>query len=79
MPSPYEIQAPKLGKPGRTKPVVWRNVAGPCTFDLETIAGRNAMSSTQAARCGTRSLIHLPHSPYGFQPQGLFITAPGVL
>ena len=37
------------------------------------------MSSTHSARCGTRPLIHLPHSPYCFQLQGLFITAPGTL
>ena len=37
------------------------------------------MSSTQPARCGSRSLTHLPDSPCCFQPHGLFITAPGLL
>ena len=77
LPRPYETQAPMLGKPGSTKPVFCMNVAGPCTFDLATIAGRNAMSSTQPARCGTRSLIHWPHWPYCRHFQGLVITAPG--
>ena len=36
-----------LGKPGSTNPVFCMKVAGPCTLDLATIAGRNAMSSTQ--------------------------------
>ena len=49
------------------------NVAGPWTLDFETIEWTNAMSSTQVARCGTRSLTHLPHCPYCFQPQGLFM------
>ena len=68
-----------LGNPGSTKPVFCMNVAGPCTFDFETIAGRNAMSSTQVARCGTRSLTHLPHWPYCRHFHGLAITAPGSL
>jgi hypothetical protein len=79
LPRPYDTQAPKLGNPGSPKPVFCKNVAGPCTFDFEIIAGRNAMSSTHSARRGTRSLIHLPQRPNGFQPQGLFITPPGVL
>src|SRR4051812_11879135 len=78
-PSPYEIQAPRLGNPGSTNPVFCKKVAGPCTFDFETIACRNAMSSTHVARCGTRPLIHLPHSPCCFHTQGLGITAPGEL
>ena len=53
------------------------NVAGPWTFDLETIEWMNAMSSTHSARCGTRSLIHLPHWPYCFQSQGLAMQSPG--
>ena len=28
----------------------WRKVAGPCTLDFETIAGRNAMSSTHCGK-----------------------------
>jgi hypothetical protein len=28
----------------------------------------NAMSSTQVARCGKRSLTHAPHWPCCFQP-----------
>ena len=35
------------------------------------------MSSTQPARCGTRSLIHLPHWPCCFHVHGLFMHAPG--
>ena len=37
LPSPYEIHAPMLGNPGKTKPVFCMNVAGPWTFDLDTI------------------------------------------
>src|SRR6516164_7937114 len=79
LPSPYEIQAPMCGNPGSTNPVFCMNVAGPCTFDLETIDGMKAMSSTQLARCGTRSLIHFPDCPYCFQPHGLCRQAPGLL
>ncbi len=68
-----------LGKPGSTKPVFCMNVAGPWTFDFETIACRKAMSSTQPARCGSRSLTHLPHWPYCFHSHGLFMQAPGTL
>ena len=35
------------------------------------------MSSTHSARCGTRSLIHLPHWPYCFQSHGLFMHGAG--
>src|SRR5581483_1574024 len=50
LPKAYEIQAPMLGKPGSTKPVFCMNVAGPWTFDLETIECKNAISSTHSAR-----------------------------
>ena len=79
LPSPYETQPPMLGKPGSTNPVFCMKVAGPWTFDLATMAGKNAMSSTQPARWGTRSLIHLPHWPCCRHFQGLCITAPGTL
>ena len=39
-----------LGKPGRTKPVACMNVAGPWTFDFDTMLWTKAMSSTQPAR-----------------------------
>ncbi len=67
-----------LGKPGSTKPVFCMNVAGPCTFDFETIEWMKAMSSTHSARCGTRSLIHLPHWPYCRQAQGLAMHGAGL-
>src|SRR5918998_2837233 len=79
LPRPYETHAPMLGNPGSTKPVFCRKVAGPCTFDFAIMAGRNAMSSTHPARCGTRPLTYLPHSPCGFHGQGLAMTAPGEL
>ena len=56
-----EAHAPAAGNPGRTNPVFCMNVAGPCTFDFETKEWTKAISSTQLPRCGTRSLIHLPH------------------
>ena len=68
-----------LGKPGSTKPVFCMNVAGPWTFDFETIEWINAISSTHVASCGTRSLIHLPLWPYCFHAQGLARHAPGEL
>src|SRR5882724_5773881 len=67
VPRPYETHAPMCAKPRSTKPVFCMKVAGPWTFDFETSDGMNAMSSTQVARCRTRSLIHLPDWPYCFQ------------
>src|SRR5205807_963125 len=77
LPSPYEIQAPMLGKPGSTKPVHCMNVAGPWTLDFEAIEWMKAMSSTQLARCGSRSLTHLPHLPCCRHCHGLFRQLPG--
>jgi len=67
------------GKPGSTKPVFCRKVAGPCTFDFETIEYTKAISSAQPASCGSSPLIQRPDSPCRFQSQGLFITVPGLL
>src|SRR5437867_6449748 len=77
LPSPYEIHAPMLGKPGNTKPLFCMKVAGPWTFDFDTIEWMKAISSAHEPMCGTSSLIHLPHWPDCFQSHGLFITAPG--
>ena len=68
-----------LGNPGNTKPEFCMNVAGPWTLDFEIIECRNAISSTQDARCGTRLLTHLPHAPCCFHSQGLFMMGPGSL
>src|SRR5262249_9738489 len=63
LPRPHETHAPKLGEPASPNPERSRKLAGPRTIDCEPIAGRKAISSTHPARYGTRSLIHLPHSP----------------
>ncbi len=39
-----------LGKPGSTKPELCMNVAGPWTFERDTIEWIKAMSSAQPAR-----------------------------
>ncbi len=36
-PKPYETHEPAAGNPGRINPVACMNVAGPCTFDLDTM------------------------------------------
>ena len=68
-----------LGKPGKTNPVFCMNVAGPWTFDFEIIDGKNAISSTHSARCGTKLLIHFPDSPCCRHSHGLLMTGPGSL
>ena len=66
-----------LGKPGSTNPVACMNVAGPCTFDFDTIEWMNAMSSTHSPSAATGSLSHLPQLPCCRQPNGDFITLSG--
>ena len=63
-----------LGKPGRTNPVFCMNVAGPWTFDFDDHRRAGTPCRRRSsARCGTRSLIHLPHSPCCLHAQGLFM------
>jgi len=45
-----------LGNPGSTKPVDCINVAGPCTFDFDTIEWMKAISSTHSPSADTGSL-----------------------
>ena len=53
------------GKPSSVKPVLIWFSAGPCVLLLAVIEWMKHISSASSARCGSRSLIILPHWPRG--------------
>ena len=59
--------APALGNPSRTKPVFIWHIAGPWVLLFAVSEWMKAMSSTQVARWGKRSLTIFPHCPYGLK------------
>src|SRR5262245_66696287 len=63
-PRPYVTHEPRQGWPERMRPEFIISIAEPWIGDSAYIEWRKAMSSTQVARCGKRSLTHLPQRPY---------------
>ena len=65
-----------MSAPADDDPFIW-NVAGVWLLDFDVIELMIAMSSTQPARCGRRSLIHAPLWPRWRKANWLCISLPG--